>query len=355
MKVLVVGPSTTRSRGGMAEVIHGIRQSESLNREFEIDVFPSYIDGSLMIRILYSIYGFLRFLCCYRKYDLFHIHVAARGSTFRKGFYLRQIKRAGKKAILHVHGAEYLVFYDSLKGWQKRAAEELFRQADLVLALSEGWKEELEKRFRIKKCRVLNNGIDIGAFKPSVSDPGKTCKAFLLMGRLGVRKGVYDLLEAAAIAIRQDPAITLCLAGDGDVEQVRSLVVQKGLERSVSVPGWAGRDEKLAYLKRAGTLVLPSYHEGLPISILEGMAAGKAIISTRVGAIPEVITEENGILVEPGDIPALADALLRYSGDAELLRGISRKNMEKAETLFDIQRVHQQLAEYYWDTVEQVG
>ena len=56
MKVLVIGPSETRSRGGMAAVIRGIRESKQLNKEFDIDIFPSYIDGSLPIRLLYSLY-----------------------------------------------------------------------------------------------------------------------------------------------------------------------------------------------------------------------------------------------------------------------------------------------------------
>ena len=76
MKVLEIGPSETRARGGMSEVIRGIRESEILGREFEIDSFPSYIDGSLPARLLYTVYGYLRFLGCCRKYDLFHIHTA---------------------------------------------------------------------------------------------------------------------------------------------------------------------------------------------------------------------------------------------------------------------------------------
>ena len=64
MKILEIGPSETRSRGGMAEVIRGIRESEVLGGTFEIDSFPSYIDGSLPVRLLYSLYGYLRFLTC---------------------------------------------------------------------------------------------------------------------------------------------------------------------------------------------------------------------------------------------------------------------------------------------------
>ena len=63
MKVLVIGPSDTRSCGGMAEVIRGIRESASLNQEFQIDIFPSYIDGSLAVRLLYSAFG-IKIMTC---------------------------------------------------------------------------------------------------------------------------------------------------------------------------------------------------------------------------------------------------------------------------------------------------
>ena len=92
MKILLIGPSETKARGGMSEVIRGIRESELLGNEFEIDSFPSYIDGSLPVRLLYCFYAYFRFMVCYRKYDLFHIHTAERGSTFRKNFYLKKIK-----------------------------------------------------------------------------------------------------------------------------------------------------------------------------------------------------------------------------------------------------------------------
>ncbi|WP_394684524.1 hypothetical protein [Schaedlerella sp.] len=97
MKVLVIGPSDTSSCGGMAEVIRGIRESVLLNREFEIDIFPSYIDGILAIRVLYSAWRYFHFLRRCKKYDLFHIHTAEKGSTFRKYLYLKKIKKAGKK------------------------------------------------------------------------------------------------------------------------------------------------------------------------------------------------------------------------------------------------------------------
>ncbi len=352
MKILEIGPSETLARGGMAEVIRGIRESPYLGQEFEIDSFPSYIDGSLPVRLLYSLWGYLRFLTCYRKYDLFHIHTAERGSTFRKNFYLRAVKRAGKRAVVHVHGAEYLRFYDGLAPRKKRIVDGFFRRADLVLALSDGWRRELERRFPMRACRTLYNGVDPAKLQPAVSNPAEHRCSFLMLGRLGRRKGSYDLIAAAELALRRNPALKLCLAGDGEVEQVRALVREKGLEGNIEVPGWIDGAEKLRRLRDAATVVLPSYHEGLPMAILEAMAAGKAIISTTVGAIPEVVGAENGILVEPGDIPALAEALLRCSGDGDALARMSASSRKRAQEVFSIRRTHEALAECYRQAAE---
>lgn len=347
MKVLVIGPSVTRALGGMAVVIRGISESELLNSEFDIDIFPSYIDGNLALRLWYSVYGYFRFLLCYRKYDLFHLNTAERGSTFRKNFYLKKIKKAGKKAIVHIHGAKYLAFYDCLEGRGRRIVDDFFHRADLVLALSESWRKELESRLHTDTCRTLNNGVDPAEFAGADTDVWERRSHFLMMGRLGERKGVYDLIEAMELALQKNPELTLCLAGDGEVEKVRALVAEKGLEGHIRVHGWAGRQEKLELLKEAGTMVLPSYYEGLPMAILEGMAAGKAIISTTAGAIPEVVGEENGILINPGDVPALARALLRCAGERGMLESMSRKNRERAEQVFSIRHMHEQLAAYY--------
>ncbi len=291
-------------------------------------------------------------MACYREYDLFYIHTAEKGSVFRKSIYLRKIKRAGKKAVIHIHGAEFLDFYDSLGFWGKAIVDRFFHRADLVLALSEGWRRELEERFHTGICQVLYNGVDLAAFQAAVSDPAEHLHSFVMLGRMGARKGTYDFIEAAALAVKQAPGLTICIAGDGEVERIRGMVAEKELGSHVTVLDWVDGEKKLELLKNAAAVVLPSYHEGLPMAILEGMAAGKAVISTRVGAIPEVVTEANGILVEPGDVPALAQALLRCGSDVEKLNRMSVNNRERAEALFSVQEMHRRLAEYYRWTAE---
>lgn len=331
----------------MATVIGDIHNSRILNKRFQIDVFASYIDGRLPVRILYSVYAYLKFLTLYKKYDLFHIHTASYGSTFRKYCYLKVIKRAGKKAVVHIHGAKYLVFYEHLGSFGKKIVLRYLKGADMVLALSESWKKKFDSVFHLENCRVLENGIDQEKFSEAADTQEEETPAFAVLGRLGKRKGTYDLLEALETAVKQAPGLRCYLAGDGETDKAKEIIKNKGLEKNAAVLGWIGPEETIRLLKRVSVVVLPSYNEGLPMSVLEGMAAGKAVISTRVGAIPEVIGEENGILIEPGDQQALAAALVWCCGNREEIRKMSANNIEKIQTQFSLERMHGKLAEYY--------
>ena len=105
MRVLEIGPSSTGSKGGMATVIQGISESKELNKIHDIDLFDSYIDGNIFTRIIFSIYSYFKFYTVYKKYDLFHIHMASYGSSFRKMYYIKLLKKKNKKVIVHIHGA----------------------------------------------------------------------------------------------------------------------------------------------------------------------------------------------------------------------------------------------------------
>ncbi len=354
MKVLVIGPSETKSRGGMATVIRDIHNSRILKEEYEVDAFASYIDGSLPLRLLYAGFAYVKFLLSYRKYDLFHIHAASNNSTFRKRLYLKVIKRAGKPAIVHIHGAKYLVRFATLPAKKQAKVLDFLNSADMVLALSEQWKQDFEDTFHITNCCVLHNGVDTEDFSPCLTDATEHVKEFLLLGNLGQRKGVYDLIDAMELAVSQDPAIRLYLAGDGEIERVKALIREKKLENNIQVVGWVDQAGKLECLKKVSTLVLPSYHEGLPMSVLEGMAAGKAIISTTVGAIPEVVKKENGVLITPGDVKALSEALVNFAADPAQLDAMSRANTEKIQSQFSLQAMHRRLLRYYQKVTEDV-
>ncbi len=351
-KVLVIGPSDTGSFGGMAAVIRDIRNSETLNSAYDIDIHESFIDGNILVRLAFSIFSYLKFLTYYKKYDLFHIHSTSNGSAFRKSYYLKTLKKANKKVIVHNHAALFLVFYEGLNDKRKQQIRDYFQGADMVLALSDVWKEKYKEALGISNCQTLNNGIDDTEFIKAVCDMEKHRNEFVVLGRLGERKGTYDLIEAVKIAKQYNANIKIYLAGDGEIDKVKDIVSNENLTDNIQIIGWADHSKKMELLKSSATLVLPSHYEGLPIAILEGMAAGKAIISTTVGSIPEVVTNENGILVEAGDVNALSEALIKCSTDLEMLNEMKENNIEKIKKEFSVRKMHELLAEYYEEVLK---
>ena len=195
-RVLIVGPSSVRSKGGMATVIEEIQNDKVLREKYEIEVFESYIDGNRFIRFLFAIYAFIKFCLTKRNYDLYHVHMASRGSTFRKGHYIDAIKKWNKKVILHIHGAQYLIFYDEITEKQQKRVVEILKKSDLVLALSQDWKDKFDKRFGLTNCCVLENGINVERFISAIQDPELHQRAFLMIVLLWMFLGTFVLLES---------------------------------------------------------------------------------------------------------------------------------------------------------------
>lgn len=348
MKVLEIGPSPTRSKGGMATVIEGIKKDIDFCEKYSIDFHESYIDGPFLTRLLFSIYSFIRFTFIFKAYDVFHIHIASYGSTFRKGYYIRFLKRHGKKVILHVHGAEYLKFYAALSIPRKVNVQEIWNKCDRIVVLSHEWQRRFAELFDVKEIVVINNGIETQALKSGRCDLKSHNNGFLFLGRLEERKGAYDIISAVALIKKDYPAIIVYMAGDGDNNQFRTLIMDKKLDNNIKVIGWADFNKKVELFRSVDTLLLPSYHEGLPMAVLEGMAAGKVVITTDVGGLPEVVSDGiNGIVIHPGDISALCNAMVKVMMDSNFVTECSANNLEKIEMKFNIKKMHSMLGSLF--------
>ncbi len=369
-KLLIVGPSETKVPGGMATVIQGMHHSAVLSEAFEVSTFASCINGKLPVRLVYTALAYLKFLTCVSKYDVFHIHVASYGSTFRKRLYFNAIKRAGKKTILHLHSGKYIIFYEGLNAKKQAKMVSFLQSADLVVALSDEWKAKFEQIFGLTNCVTVHNGVDTAHFAQARCEMSGVANEFLFLGRLSEAKGIYDLVEAMAkvkaleehTAQQADAAqgvsevqgtreaqgakLHCVLAGVGDTVQVKALVAQHGLEDYFEFAGWIDDAQKMARLSACAALVLPSHGEALPMAVLEAMAAGKAVVATAVGAIPEVVQPENGVLFAPKDTDALAAAMMQVAGDAAFLEAAAEHNTAKVEQYFSQTAMHTQLRDY---------
>jgi glycosyltransferase involved in cell wall biosynthesis len=164
---------------------------------------------------------------------------------------------------------------------------------------------------------------------------GRSYARLVYLGLFARTKGVFDLVDALTRLKPECLGRTrLVLAGNGNLAQVRELVERRGLTRFVEVREWLGPAERDRLLASADAFVLPSYAEGLPMSLLEAMAWGLPVISTTVGSIPEHVHDgAQGLLVTPGDVSELAGAIERIVMDDALRQRMGEQARRAVEPL----------------------
>ncbi|WP_183743225.1 MULTISPECIES: glycosyltransferase family 4 protein [unclassified Rhizobium] len=254
-----------------------------------------------------------------------HIHVAGRGSTFRKLILTEAAHLLGCFHILHLHDYDYAGDFAARSPRQQSLIRRMFQRADCVVALGERDRVTLATRLGVDERRLViahNCVPDPGAHNIRAGEP----PLIIFLGRLSERKGVPELLLALSHPVMKELRWRAVLAGDGPVEDYRRQATDMGLSGLVDMPGWLGADEARALCARADILVLPSHAEGLAMAVLEGLSHGLAVVTTRVGAHEEVISDgETGVFVPVGDKDALAAALARLVADPDVRSRLSTR------------------------------
>ena len=336
------------TKGGISAVINVYREA-GLFARFPIYAIATHCDGSYFAKLGIASVAMLRFLeeLVFRRIGLLHVHVSSRASFWRKCLFLVPSYFLGIPVIVHLHGSEFANFYEIECGpLRKRLVRWVFDRASCVIVLSETWKRWVTGISTNAHIQVLYNPVLVPEKAQDYCD--RDYGTLLFLGRLGKRKGTYDLLDAVAMLRPRYPMLRVVLAGDGQLEQLATRVRELGLGDCVTIQGWVGGDEKKALLKRAWLYVLPSYNEGLPMSVLEAMAAALPVIATTVGGIPEAVRDgSEGFLVQPGDIRALAEKMASLLADKEMCHEMGKAAWTRALSTFSTQVVIPRLEGIY--------
>lgn len=159
------------------------------------------------------------------------------------------------------------------------------------------------------KLHVVHCGIEPARFP--APDPLPDGVQLVAIGRMAEQKGLPLLVEAMALAAPALPGVRLALVGDGPLRpMIEARIAALGLQDRIRLTGWLDEAAVRAELSAATALVLPSFAEGLPMVVMEAMAAGRPVIATAIAGLPELMTRDTGWLVPAGDAPALADAII---------------------------------------------
>lgn len=321
-------------RGGVSSVVNSYYDA-GLDKLCELTYLPTMEDGSKVKKLLVAAGARVRFERLIRENDILHVHMSADNSFYRKAVFIRKAHKEGKKIIIHMHGSTFDLFYkERCNDAQKQQVREIFAMADKVIALSEDWKEFLAEYIcDEQKIVVIYNAVKI----PGAYPKDYTNHKMLFLGILGQRKGTYDLIEVLPEILSKYPDGHIYFGGDGEREQAEWLCMEKGIADHVTFLGWVRGDEKEKLLKECSIYVLPTYHEGMPMSILEAMSYGMAVVSTYVGGIPHIITDgENGLLCEAGDKAVLKDKLLKLLENENLRERLGRNAYNMMTREFDV-------------------
>jgi glycosyltransferase involved in cell wall biosynthesis len=284
--------------------------------------------------------------------DIVHIGTSYSTSFAKHAIILLLAKIRGSKVVLHPRFS-----YEKL--WAKNhllniLIRLILSMSDGIIVLSEEWLNDGLKEYRHKMVYILN-AINL---EPYLSIAEKKRDSFepiniLYIGHVGAEKGVFDLIRAIDELQKNGTIkVNVNIVGEelknGEGKRARHLIGELGLNDFIHIYPPEYGEKKYRRFECADILVLPSYHEGMPISIIEAMAAGLPIIATNIGGIPDLVKNNlTGILITPGDIAQLANAVDRLAHSSELRKMFGEEARRSAIANHDINQIAEQIVSFY--------
>nr|WP_047166774.1 glycosyltransferase [Sphingomonas sp. Y57] len=234
-----------------------------------------------------------------------HVHAHFSTNAAAVAMLCRQL--GGPHYSFTVHGP------DELEGFGANSLTEKALHARAVIAISGYCRDRLCAHLPESlwdRVRIIPCGLDLHAYPPEPPAPSMSGR-LLSVGRLCPQKAQVEIPAAVAAAVAAGHSeVSVELIGDGESRgAIEREIRRTGTDRRIKLLGWRDNADVRRRMGEACALLLPSHAEGLPIVIMEAFALGRPVIATRIAAIPELVDEPCGWLVEPGDAAGLAAAI----------------------------------------------
>lgn len=280
-----------------------------------------------------------------------HLNMSFRGSTIRKTIIGLLLVVLRVPYVVQIHSGGYRGFWANLGPIPRTVIRAMTQRAERVIVLGEPFLPVATEDFAVAADRVvvMPNAVPPADF--DAADAPSDQAHILYLGRLHTEKGTFDLIEALARLSELPWSATL--AGNDQVQQVRDAIADAGLTDRITVLDWVDRDEATALAERSTIFALPSYNEAMSMSLLEAMGQGMACIATPVGAHQDFLVDgQNALIIEPGSVDQLTDALRSIIADPETRRTLGRNARKMVHERFDTAVVRQRWEQIYDETFD---
>lgn len=337
MKILFIAPFETNGRfkGGITSFAKDI---ENYFKENETKIEFLKLNSSLVKRKQtsngkFSFKNFINFILLRKKIahqvkkeqpDVIYFNTSYGISLLKDLMALKRHYKSKCKVFIHIHFADADTILTKHKMIRNNIIRNINKKLTDIVFLSSKTKDDFAKYLINVKPHLLYNYFSKD-LNPKIKKDDKILN-LLFLGSLEKRKGFYDIL-AAINEIENKDSIRLTICGVPIEDQAKNEIQKYKNENWFDFKGYTSGQEKDNILSKADILLLPSYSEGLPISILEALKFGVFILSSNVGAIPEIIGEKNGKLIKPGDTEKIKDIILWALTHKSSIREIQKNNV----------------------------
>ncbi|WP_292269367.1 glycosyltransferase family 4 protein [Butyricimonas sp.] len=337
-KVLIIG-TDFNGKGGIAFLLHLYSKIFS---PFLFICSHRFTTKWIQLRLAIGAFFKLLYYCIFTSVEIVHIHTASYRSFYRESVYVLLAKFFRRKVVLHIHGGEFELFYNTSSCYVKFVC----KKVDCLVCVSDYFREAFNRLNLNKNILVLYNAILPPICSKSVYDGGKIKISFL--GTIDDNKGVFDIIKCMVTNKEYfRNQVELHIGGIGDKERLMSMVIEGKIADFVYYHGWLDVVQKNELLAKTDIYLQPSYFESLGIAIIEAMSYGIPVIASHTGGIPELVeSSRQGYLIEPGDINQLYTVLRLLIENQSLREKLGRNSLEKSKK-FSIETMEKNMVQLY--------